>query len=125
MFSDPEGIALPRRVMKASKLKIGDRIRITAVPGAGDPNYYTHPSTIRAYKKLISRNRPVRIKWIDEYGSPWFTVMFRTPAGKPEWHSFGMSDEKDNWVPVKSRRRASRRKSAKPRTTRKQPNALR
>lgn len=70
MSFDPDGIALLRRVMKASKLKVGDKIELIAVPGEGIPDYYIHPSTVRVYKKIIARNRPVRIGWINATSIP-------------------------------------------------------
>src|SRR5205823_4306232 len=42
-------------------LRIGDKIRIVGVPGEGIPDYTIHRDTIRVYKKLIDRKRPVRI----------------------------------------------------------------
>ncbi|HKQ50470.1 MAG TPA: hypothetical protein VJZ71_20530 [Phycisphaerae bacterium] len=56
--------------MKASKLKVGDKIELIAVPGEGIPDYYIHPSTVRVYKKIIARNRPVRIGWINATSIP-------------------------------------------------------
>jgi hypothetical protein len=56
--------------MRASDLQVGDWIRITGIAGVGVPGYYIHKNTVRVYKKLVSRNRPVRIREIDEYGTP-------------------------------------------------------
>ncbi len=86
--------------MTVSELKVGDRIRITAVPGAGIPGYVIFPETVRVYRKLIARGRPVRIYAIDEYGSPWFACRFRTKAGKWEHHFLAVYDGDTNWVPV-------------------------
>jgi hypothetical protein len=89
--------------MKASDLRVGDRIRIIGIPGAGDPNYYLHPDTKRAYTKLIARGRSVRIFKIDEYGAPWFAFRFKRKNGKWEYHWLNIYDWEDIWVPVKPR----------------------
>jgi hypothetical protein len=88
--------------MKASKLKVGDRIRITGIPGEGVAGYHILPETVRVYKKLIARKRAVRICTIDEYGSPWFACRFRK-AGKWEQHFLAVYDTDNNWIAVKSR----------------------
>ena len=89
--------------MRTPKLKIGDQIRIIAVPGVGIPNYTIHPDTTRAYLKLIARNRPLRIARIDEYGQPWFDFRFKRKNGKWEHHTMCIFDSDDNWVIVKKR----------------------
>ena len=89
--------------MKASELKVGDWIRITGVPGAGVLNYYIQKDTVRVYKKLVARNRPVRIRVIDEYGAPWYRCLFTKPNGKWEGHDLAVFDSDNNWMPVKRR----------------------
>jgi hypothetical protein len=90
--------------MKAIELQVGDRIRITGVPGSGDPNYYIHRDTKRVYKKLVARKRSVRIREIDEFGAPWFMCKFKRPSGKWEWHFLAVYDSDNNWVPVRRRK---------------------
>ena len=63
--------------MNYHDLKPGDKIRIIAIPGEGNPNYTLHSSTKLVYKKLIARGRSVRIDHIDKYGSPWYTCRFK------------------------------------------------
>jgi hypothetical protein len=94
--------------MKASELKVGDRIRITGVPGVGIPGYYIHRDTVRAYKKLIARGRSVRIFKIDKYGSPWYAFRFRLKSGKWEYHWLAVYDTDTNWIVVKRRQRGRR-----------------
>src|SRR5438552_4184044 len=89
--------------IRPSDLRIGDRIRIIGIPGAGVAGYYLHADTKRAFDKLIARRRSVRIDRIDEYGSPWYTCRFRTKAGRWEWHLFAVCNLDNNWVSVKSR----------------------
>jgi hypothetical protein len=89
--------------MKASDLKLGDRIRITRVPGEGVPGYFIHRDTVYVYKKLIVRGRSVRIRRIDEYGSPWYICRFKTRRGAWETHYLAVYDSDNNWVPVRSR----------------------
>lgn len=86
--------------MKASDLKVGDRIRIISVPGEGVPNYTIFNETIRVYKRIIARKRAVRINEIDEDGQPWYCVKFKRKNGKWEWHHLIVSESDTNWVPV-------------------------
>jgi hypothetical protein len=86
--------------MNTSKLKVGDRIRITAVPGEGIPGYTIHKDTVRVYKKIMARKRSVRIREIDEYGSPWYMVKFKK-GKKWEYHFMVVAECDTNWVPVK------------------------
>jgi hypothetical protein len=91
--------------MKANDLKVGDRIRITGIPGEGVPGYVLLPETKRVYKKLIARGRPVRIYEIDEYGAPWYSCRFRRKNGQWEFHILAVFDGDRNWVKVNSRLR--------------------
>ncbi len=89
--------------MKASKLRKGDRIVITGVPGEGIPNYTIHRETVRVYKKLTARRRSVRIGWIDEYGQPWYLCKLKRKNGEYEWHTLAVMDGDTNWRMVKAR----------------------
>jgi hypothetical protein len=93
--------------MQVKKLKVGDRVRIIGVPGVGVPNYYIHPGTIRAYKKLIARGRSVRIFEIDEYGSPWYRFRFRRKNGTWEHHWMVIMENDTNWVMVRQQKKAA------------------
>jgi len=88
--------------MKISELKIGDKIRIVAVPGEGIKGYTIHPETVQVYKDVIARKRSVRISKIDEYGRPWYNVQFKVD-GHWDWHSLCIMSSDTNWVPVKKR----------------------
>jgi hypothetical protein len=90
--------------MKASDLKIGDRIRIIGVPGNGIPGYVIMPETVRVYKKLVARNLPVRICEIDEFGAPWYVCRFKKPNGTWEEHFLAVFDTDGNWKPVQQRK---------------------
>lgn len=83
-------------------LKVGDRIRITSVPGEGNPDYYIHPDTVRVYKKLIKRNRPVRIYELQD-GVPWYECRFRRKNGQLEYHFLAVYEDDNNWVKVNER----------------------
>ena len=89
------------KAMKASELKVGDWIKIIAIPGEGIPNYTIFPETIRVYKKLVARKRPVRIREIDEYGSPWFRCKFRRRNGAWEIHELVVMETDTNWKCVR------------------------
>lgn len=86
------------------KLKVGDRVRINAVPGSGIPGYTIHKDTIKVYEKLIARNRSVRICEIDEDGLPWYCCRFKRKNGQWEWHSLVIMDDDTNWVKVRKRK---------------------
>lgn len=86
--------------MKAKELKIGDRVRIINIPGYGIPDYYLHKGTRLVYKKIIARQRSVRISRIDECGDPWYTVKFRKKNGTIETHSLNVVATDNNWVKV-------------------------
>jgi len=90
---------------KSTGLKVGDRIRIVAVPGEGIPGYVIDRDTVRVYRMLVARGTPVRISFIDEYDQPWYYCRFRKKNGRNEWHSLGIQADDDNWVSVKPRRR--------------------
>jgi hypothetical protein len=90
--------------MKASDLQVGDWIRITRIAGEGVPGYQILPETVRVYKKLIARNRPVRIREIDGYGSPWYRCGFKKRNGEWEWHYLNVMDLDRNWELVRRRR---------------------
>jgi hypothetical protein len=90
--------------MKASQLQVGDLIRITGVPGDGVPNYVIHAETTRVFKKLIVRGRPVRIREIDEYGSPWYQCRFKKRNGKFEVHCLAICKGETNWTLVRRRK---------------------
>src|SRR5437867_1199257 len=89
--------------MRVSELRVGDRIKINAVPGRGDSNYYLHSDTKRVYKKLMARQRSVRIREIDEFGTPWYTCRFKRPNGTWERHSLAVCDSDNNWARVARR----------------------
>ena len=89
--------------MKSRDLRIGDTVRIIGVPGEGIPDYFIHRETVRVYKKLTARMRPVRIREIDEYGQPWFWCRFRRKNGTFELHALAIMDTDTNWELVKRR----------------------
>lgn len=91
--------------MKRHKLRVGDRIRIVREPGVSSADYYIHPDTARVFKKLIRRNRPVRIYKIDEYGQPWYVCKFRKPNGRFELHYLAVLNGESNWVRVQARKK--------------------
>src|SRR6516164_5054356 len=101
--------------MKASDLRVDDRIRIIGIPGAGDLNYYLHRDTKRAYKELIARGRSLGIVKIDEYGDPWFAFRFRMKNGKWEYHWLSILASDDNWAPVipRGKRKRARKRAGK------------
>jgi hypothetical protein len=68
-------------------LKVGDRVRIAEIPPEFlQTGYFVHRSTMKVYKKLISRGRPLRVVDIDELGLPWIQCRFRRKDGRWECH---------------------------------------
>jgi hypothetical protein len=68
-------------------LKVNDQIRIVEVPTEfSRPGYYIHRDTLRAYKRLVARGRPLRICEIDAWCIPWIHFRFRRSNGRLEYH---------------------------------------
>ncbi len=89
--------------MKASRLKVGDRIRIISLPPwYGTPGSTSLPETRRVYERLIARGRSVRI-WRIIDGDPWYECRFRMKNGRWDHHWMAVLDFDQNWVPVRSR----------------------
>lgn len=94
--------------MSIKDLKIGDEIRIIALPeGSDNPNYTMDKGTKSCYKKLIERNRPVRIFEIDEHGQPWYEFRLKNKRLKPsyDYHFMAIFEKDNNWVKVKKRKK--------------------
>lgn len=73
-------------------LRVGDKVRITEVPPEfRQSGYFVHPETMRAYKRLIARRRPLRVARIDEWGLPWVDFRFRRNNGRWEYHSLAIN----------------------------------
>ncbi|MCE9555467.1 MAG: hypothetical protein K8T91_19135 [Planctomycetes bacterium] len=95
---------MPRQREPWRQLRVGDRIRIVRMPSDADrPGYTFHPETRRLYRRLISRNRAVRVFQVDEYRLPWIQCRFRRRNGGWEHHWLAVDD--DSWVRVTPRRR--------------------
>ena len=68
-------------------LRVGDKVRLTKVPPEFlREEYSIHRDTMRVYKKLLARRRPLRIYSIDEYGYPWVECRFRLKDGSLVYH---------------------------------------
>ncbi len=86
------------------KLRVGDRIRIIAVP-AGDQAQYKETKrtfTVRVLWRLIAKRTIVTINRIDEYAHPWFDYTFKNHRGRLEYHSLTVCDD-DSWRRVRPR----------------------
>ena len=83
-------------------LRIGDRIRLVAMPGEfAQPGYHLPPCTRRVYERVITKRRPVRVCRIDERGLPWIDCRFREENGGLVYHSLAFNH--DGWVRVRGR----------------------
>lgn len=68
------------------ELKVGDKVLlVTLPPEFFQPGYYIHKDTLRVYKRVLARNKPLRVYEIKD-GLPWVQVRFTNKAGKKEWH---------------------------------------
>jgi hypothetical protein len=84
------------------QLRVGDRVRLTEVPPEFlQEGYHIHKDTMRVYKRLVARRRPLRVYEIDEYGHPWVECRFRRKNGKYEIHWLAFNH--DGIVKVKRR----------------------
>ncbi len=84
------------------KLKVGDRVRIVAVPEKNTPN-----CTIRVFKRLMDRKGSVRISRVEK-GVPWFDCKF-LKWGRWEYHSLALlPGEEHLWKKVNARKRVSK-----------------
>lgn len=90
-------------IMYASKLKIGDQIRITGIPEGCERRHYLHKETKEVYKKIVERGRPVRISRIDEDGIRWYTVRFKED-GAWVYHDLCVAESDTNWNFVEKRK---------------------
>ncbi|MBU0618244.1 MAG: hypothetical protein KKI02_11040 [Planctomycetes bacterium] len=88
-------------------LKVGDRIRILAVP-EGDLRQHERGiregaedagCTADTIERIIRQDPIVTISRIDEYGSPWFYYELRCEDGTVEQHTLAIVDEK-SWERV-------------------------
>jgi hypothetical protein len=82
-------------------LEPGDRVRLVHLREFLQPGYLIYPETLRVYRKLLARRRPLRIAGIDEWGHPWVVVRFRRRNG--QWESHWLSLNHDGLVRVRPR----------------------
>jgi hypothetical protein len=78
---------------KLSSLRVGDRIRILAVPGQAVAGYYLHEDTRALYELLVAERTVLQIYEIDEWGSPWVS---HRPANSTT-HEYLAISEYDVW----------------------------
>ena len=85
-------------------LRVGDRIRIVAIPEADQRNFNesgdndTYPVLRRLAEKRCVRT----ISFIDSAGFPWIEYRYRNSQGKIEAHGVAICDN-ESWVRVSSR----------------------
>jgi len=86
------------------ELRVGDRIRIVKLPSYPPASWFKKfPETRRLDRKLIARNRAVKVYQIDKFGVPWICCVFRDKRTGWECHFLAVDD--DSWVKVKRRGR--------------------
>ena len=84
-----------------AKLRVGDRIRLLAVPQADIEQrdreiQRGHPDagwTANAIERIIVQCPVVTIDRIDEFGMPWFDAELKDERGETEYHSLAIMDE--------------------------------
>jgi hypothetical protein len=92
--------------VRVPPLRLGDRIRLVRTPPIWDEEGHDVPrSTRSAYRRLMSRRRPLVVSEIDERGLPWISARFKRPTSGWEDHSFVVDD--GCWIRVKPRGRQS------------------
>ncbi len=85
------------------RLKVGDRIRFTSLPGEwSDPNYTVPASSRRFLKQLIARKWPSKVNKIEADGYPWISVKMKS-RGKIIYHEWGIY-ESSGWRVVLKRK---------------------
>lgn len=74
-------------------LQVGDLVLlVTLPPEFHTPGYYIHKDTLRVYKLILGRNKPLRIKEVDEDGIPWVEVREKR-RGKTFYHSLAFNHD--------------------------------
>jgi hypothetical protein len=85
-------------------LRVGDRIRLVAMPPEWDaPGYHLPACTRNLVRRLIARRRPLRIYEVDDAGAPWVQCRFRLRSG--QWDHHFLAITQGGWVRVKPRRK--------------------
>ncbi|HWA96923.1 MAG TPA: hypothetical protein VG713_00455 [Pirellulales bacterium] len=64
--------------------------------------YSIHRDTLRVYRRLIERGRPMRVFKIDAWKSPWVRCQLRRTDGRFEYHALAINH--DGWVRVRPRK---------------------
>ena len=86
------------------RLKVGDRIRLLAVPKA-DLEQRTRElregieaagHTADTLERIIAQDPVVTVNFVDEYGLPWFEYELKLDSGELEYHSIAVMDD-DSW----------------------------
>ena len=82
--------------MDLTNLRIGDRIRILAVPGKEVAGYWLHEDTRALFERLVTQRAVLEIYEIDEWGRPWV----RCRSGSSTCDEYLAIDEYDIWEVV-------------------------
>ena len=64
------------------QLRVGDRIRILAIPGQDVPGFWLHEDTRRLFERLVSQRMVLRVYRIDEWGKPWVKCPYPGEPGQ-------------------------------------------
>jgi hypothetical protein len=88
-------------VLRETKLRTGDRIRVVRLPPAWGQSGFVVPRETRAvYRLMIGRRRPVRISEVDSWGA-WVRLRVRSNGGRIDHHSITI--DPGCWVRVTPR----------------------
>lgn len=69
------------------KLRVGDCVRLVEYPREFlAPGYGIHRDTVRLYRRLLARRRPLRVYKVDAWGCPWIRCRFQLRDGRWEHH---------------------------------------
>jgi hypothetical protein len=87
-------------VVSFRRLKVGDWIRITAIPPEFlRPDKCFPRETRQLYERLIRLRRQVKVSWIDDFGYPYISYRHRDARNRLLWHGL-MIGEHDIFVRV-------------------------
>jgi len=85
-------------------LKIGDFVKLVVLPPEfHQPGFYIHKDTLRVYKLILGRNKPLRIKEIKD-GIPW-TEIREKRAGRTYYHCLALNHDGLKLVEKRTRKK--------------------
>jgi len=92
-------------------LRVGDTIRLIEIPPEFlRVGYGIHKDTMRVYRLLLARGRPLRVAYLDELGMPWVRLREKRYG---QWYHHGLLFNHGGIVRVRKRTKAKSPKQSK------------